>query len=208
MLLEEAHVLLVEAAVRGEVAERRRRQPERARDRMRGARGERAARAFEHVHHAKEAGGIHPRDIVIDVGHHQLGGRRRRRAPRSLRVVAAGAQVVEDPFLVAVLLGDVLRHRAAQRGALFAEPAAAGHQQRHRVLHVVVGLAQEGDIARARDAAGEAVDDRRHRKQRGAIGRGAGLQLVKERHRGARRRPARVRRGARGRWRSRSRSAA
>ena len=132
------------------------------------------------MHHAEEAGGIHARDVVVDVGDHQLGGGRGLRAPRGLRVVAAGAQVVEDPGVVAGFLGDVLGDRIAQRGALVAEPAAARHEERHGVLHVVIGLAQEGDVARARDAAGEAVGDRRDREQLGALGGGAALQLVKK----------------------------
>ena len=179
---EKAHVRLVERAVRREIGERLRRQPERAAHRLRRPRGERLAGAFEHLHHAEEADGIAPRDAVVHVGDHELGRRPGRPAAHRHRVAAGCGDVVQDPFLVAGLFGDVVRDGTAQPGVRLGQAAAAGHQQRHRMLDVVIGLGEEGEVLRPRHAPCEAVLNDGHREQLGARRCGAALQDIKKGH--------------------------
>jgi hypothetical protein len=89
----------------------------------------------------------------------------------------------EDPFFVADFLVDVVRHRAAQPGQAFRQAPAEAHQQGRGVAHVVVGLAEEGQVAVARDAALQAVGDDRCRQQLGSRFLGGGDQLFIKRHR-------------------------
>ncbi len=64
-----------------------------------------------------------------------------------LGIATAGADVVEDPLLMAVLLLDVLGDGLAQPLQALGQACTAGHQQRHGVLDVVVGLGEEGQVA-------------------------------------------------------------
>jgi hypothetical protein len=76
------------------------------------ARGD--AGALEHEHHAEERCRVAPVEQVVGVGDHHL-GRQLRIAGTHRRGVATGrGDVVEDPFLVADLLRDVLGDRAPQ----------------------------------------------------------------------------------------------
>ncbi len=59
---------------------------------------------------------------------------------------------------------------------------AAGHQQRHGVADVVIGLGEEGDVARQRDLAGERLLDDRRGEQHVALGHGLVLELLEEAH--------------------------
>jgi hypothetical protein len=79
---------------------------------------------------------------------------------------------------------DVLGHRPAQPGQPLRQAAAEGHQERCRVTHVVIGLAEKGEVARQADPALQALGDHRCRQQLRAIGCGCGDQLFMKRHGG------------------------
>ena len=112
-----------------------------------GPGGQRDAGAFEHIDHAEEAHRVVARDAVVDIAHHQLGGQGRQTPAHRVGIGAAGSDVVEDPLLMARLFLDVLGDGLAQPFKALRQARAAGHEQRHRVLDVVVGLGQEGDVA-------------------------------------------------------------
>src|SRR5690606_3315690 len=119
-----------------------------------------------------------------------------------------GGDVVEHPFLVAQFLLDVLRHGFPEPLPVAAEAGAGGHQQRHRVLDVVVGLGEKGDVLVAADLARQGLFDQRRGQQSGAVFTGGGYQLVVERHgvtsgrtRGLGRRSRGGRRASRAPWR-------
>ena len=168
--------------MRVQVAEGFGRQAQAAADRPRRAGGEGDARALQHVDHAEEAHRVVARDAVVDIGDHQLGGQRRLAAAHRRGVGAAGGEVVEDPLLVAALLVDVLRDRAAQPFETHGQARAAGHQQRYGVADVVIGLGEEGDVARQRDLADERLLDNRRGEQHVAFGHGLVLELLEEAH--------------------------
>ena len=86
---------------------------------------------------------------VVGVGDEQFHRFIRRCAPHRVGVTAARADIGEDPFLVPGFLVDVFRHGAAQPFEALRQARAAGHEQRQRVLHVVIRLREEGDIIRA-----------------------------------------------------------
>ncbi len=64
-----------------------------------------------------------------------------------LGVTTAGADVVENPLLMADFLLDVLGHGLAHPFVVAVQPGTAGHQQRHGVTHVMEGLGQKRDVA-------------------------------------------------------------
>ncbi len=146
---EVVDVLLVELAVAAQVGEGARRQAERLLDAIRGVQRERDAGALEHVHHAEEAERVAAHHGVVGVGDHRLrrDGRLGRRGGRA--VTACVHDVVEDPLLVPGLLLEVVQHGLLQPAVPVGQPRAHRHQQRHRVAHVVVGLAS-GRPRRAR----------------------------------------------------------
>jgi hypothetical protein len=160
-------VFLVQRAVRAQVGEGLVGQSQRLLDPVGGGQGQRDAGAFEDEHHAEESGRIAPVDQVVGIGHHDFGRQVGLAAPHRVGVAAGRGNVVEDPFFVADFLVDVVRHRAAQPGQAFRQAPAEAHQQGRGVAHVVVGLAEERQVAVARDAALQAVGDDRCRQQLG-----------------------------------------
>ena len=155
-------VLVVQRAVRTQVAEGAVGQVQRLLDGVGRQQRQRDAGAFQHMHHAEEAQRAAARDGVVGVGHHHLGGVAGAPVAHGFGVTAAGDDVVEDPLVVAGFLFDVLVHRRGQPRVVRRQRGAQRLQQRHGVAHVVVGLGEEGDVARQRNlAAQRTLDDGR-----------------------------------------------
>src|SRR5690606_14017834 len=166
--------------VRLEVGEGLRGQAEGFAQRVRRLAGDRDAGALEDVDHAEEAHRIVARDAVVDVAHHQLGRQRGPAAAHRLGVGPAGGDVVEDPFLVAVLLVDVFGDRLAQPFEAVGQARAAGHQQRHGMPDVMIGLAEEGEVGVEADATLGGAAQYGGVEQVLAFGGGVELELVVE----------------------------
>src|SRR6056297_232526 len=64
-----------------------------------------------------------------------------------LLIFPTGREVVEDPFMVAVLLLDVFHQRLAHEFQTLRQAATAGHHQRHGVFYMVVSLGKKPGIA-------------------------------------------------------------
>ncbi len=97
-------------------------------------------------------------------------------------IAATGADIVEDPFLVAKLFLDVFGGGLAQPLQTLGQPRAAGHQQRHRVFDVVIGLGKKGQVLLAACRAGQRGMDDGSAEQVFAGVAGLILQLIKELH--------------------------
>ncbi|MCY1550159.1 hypothetical protein D9M68_863890 [compost metagenome] len=175
-------MVLVQRAVGAQVAEGVPGQAEAVADAAGGMGGEGDAGAFEDVDHAEQADRVAAGDEVVEIGHHQLDGQCRAAALHGVCVASAGGDVVENPALVAVLLVDVLADGAAQPLQAGGQARAAGHQQRHGMADMVVGLGQEGDVALQADHAGQRLANHRDAEQRLALAGGGGLQGVEEWH--------------------------
>ncbi|MCY1430549.1 hypothetical protein D9M71_464990 [compost metagenome] len=172
----------IQAAVGGQVAEGLVRQLQAILDDSGDLGRQGDAGAFQHVDHAEEAHRVVASDAVVDVADHQLGRQVGRGVAHRLGIGATGADVVEDPLLVAVLLLDVLGDRAAQPLQPLRQARPAGHQQRHGVLDVVVGLTEEGHVAVEADPPGQDLGEDRCSQQVFALGLGLFLQGLVETH--------------------------
>ena len=91
--------------------------------------------------------------------------------PARLGIGAAGGDVVQDPLVVAALFVDVFVQRRAQPVVAGGQSGLRRLEQRHRVAHMVVGLAQEGQVAgQGHFAAQAALDDGRGQQALARIG--------------------------------------
>ena len=79
---------------------------------------------------------------------------------------------------------DIFREGDAQPRMVFVQAAAAGHQQRHRVPHMVERLGEEGDVALEGHLTLQAALDDGRRQQPVAGRLGQPLQFGKEAHGG------------------------
>ena len=113
--------------------------------------GDGDAGAFQHLDHAEEPHGVAALYLVVEEGHHQLDGQLGLAVAHRLGIAATGADVAQDPLLMAVLLVDVLGDGAAHPLILLTQLAAGGHQERYRVAHVIEGLGEEAQV----DVAGD-----------------------------------------------------
>jgi hypothetical protein len=121
---------------------------------------------------------------VVGVGHQQFGGGQRAALTRPLRISPRGRDIGQHPGLVAVFLGDIVGHGVAQPFVFGFETAAGGHQQRHRVPDVMIGLGEKVHVLLAGDRAAQAAGEDGSGQQPFPIRPGIFLQLPVETHRG------------------------
>ncbi len=124
---KELEVLLIQGAVGAEIAHRLRGQPETAFQLVGYGEGDGDAGAFQHLNHAEETHGVATLDLVVEEGDHQLDGQPGLAVTHRLGIAATGADVIEDPLLMAVLLVDVLGNGAAYPLVLLTQLAAGCH---------------------------------------------------------------------------------
>ncbi len=124
---KELEVLLIQGAVGAEIAHRLRGQPEAAFQLVGYGEGDGDAGAFQHLYHAEETHGVAALDLVVEEGDHQLDGQPGLAMTHRLGIAATGADVIEDPLLMAVLLVDVLGNGAAYPLVLLTQLAAGCH---------------------------------------------------------------------------------
>jgi len=125
---------------------------------------------------------VAPIDLVVDVADHQLGRQAGGFHPHRLGIAATGANIVENPLLMAVLLLDVFGDRLAQPLQALRQARTTGHQQRHRMLNVVIGLAEKRQITGRANGAGHDLGNDRRAQQVLALNLGLRLQLIKKMH--------------------------
>ena len=151
-------------------------------DTIRRLRRHLCAGAFQHQHHAEEADRVVACNAVIDIADHQLGGQRRLAMADAIGIDTAGGQVIQHPLFVAELLGDVIDNGFTQPAKAIGQARTAGHQQRHGVLHMVVGLLQEGGVAGQRNALLDGMRDDGRAQQLLALLLCGLLQLLEKSH--------------------------
>ena len=136
--------------------------------------------ALEHMDHAEEAHRIAPGDRVVGIGDHHFSRMARSAVSHGVGIPAARPDVGEDPLVVADLFFDVLLDGLVRPFGPAAESGAAGAHERDGVAHVVVGLPQEGQVARQRDLAAQAsLNDGRAEEPEPLVG-GLTLQPLME----------------------------
>ena len=86
------------------------------------------AGAFEDEDHAEETGRVAAVDQVVGVGDHQFGRQVGATVAHCVGIATGSGDVVEDPFLVADFLRDVLGDASAHPRQALGQAAAQGHQ--------------------------------------------------------------------------------
>jgi len=162
-------VLAVELAVAAQVAEGRIRQAEGRLDAVGGVQRQGHARTLEHVDHAEDAHRVAPLDLVVNPGHQRVGGRVGPGGAHGFGVAAGGPDVVEDPLIMPGLLLDVVAQVGLQPAEARRQAATGGHQQWHRMAHVLERLAEEGQVAGQADYPRQRIVDRTGREQEVAL---------------------------------------
>src|SRR6185295_17316754 len=82
-------------------------------------------------------------DLMVRESHHDFRLQARFAQPDAGGSDAAGIDVGKYPFVVAALLFDVLRNCITQPVQAWRQTATARHEQRNRMLDVVIGFSEK-----------------------------------------------------------------